>query len=147
MNKGIGSLLALQLIAVAVLPAQQDVAKFFPAAPTGFVTDVAHLLDDGQRQALEARLRHLQDVTGGDIAVVTLPTIGDLASSDVALAIGRAWKVGGKGEIGDKRRNSGLVMLIVPHTTDHGGAIAIQVAQGSRRARSPIRRLARFATR
>lgn len=130
-NKGIGSLLALQLAIAAALPAQQgDVAKLFPAQPAGFVTDVAKLLDDGQRDALEARLKHLQDVTGADIAVVTLPTIGDRSPEEVALAIGRSWKVGGKADIGDNRRNAGLVILLVPHTSDHKGEIRFEVGQG-----------------
>lgn len=106
------------------------IASLFPAQPTGFVTDAANLLDAAARSALEARLQHLQDVTGADIAVVTLPTIGDQAASDVALAIGRAWKVGGKAAIGDKRRNAGAVVLVVPRTADHRGAIFISTGQG-----------------
>jgi len=130
-KKGIGALLALQLAVALALPAQQEgIAKVFPAAPTGFVTDAAGLLDAGQLQALDARLQHLQDVSGADLAVVTLPTIGDYAAGDVALAIGRAWKVGPAAAIGDKRRNAGAVLLIVPHTADHAGAIFIGTGQG-----------------
>jgi uncharacterized protein len=130
-HKGIGSLLALQLAIVAALPAQQgEIVKLFPAQPTGFVTDVAHLLDAGQRDALEARLKHLQDVTGADIAVVTLPTIGDRSPQEVAFAIGRTWGVGGKAAIGDNRRNAGLVILLVPRTSDHKGEIRFEVGQG-----------------
>ncbi|MES1259854.1 MAG: TPM domain-containing protein, partial [Gemmatimonadota bacterium] len=128
--KGIGTLLALQLTVALALPAQQEIAKLFPPQPTGFVTDVAHLLDAEQAAGLEARLKHLQDVTGADIAVVTLPTIGDQDPAAVALAIGRAWKVGGKADIGDKRRNAGLVMLLVPRTSEHKGEIRIEVGQG-----------------
>jgi uncharacterized protein len=128
--KAIGTLLALQLMVAFALPAQQEITKLFPAAPTGFVTDVAHLLDAGQAAALEARLKHLQDVTGADIAVVTLPTIGDQDPAAVALMIGRTWKVGGKADIGDKRRNAGLVMLLVPRTSEHKGEIRIEVGQG-----------------
>lgn len=130
-NKGIGSLLAVQLVIATALPAQQgEIVKLFPAQPTGFVTDAAHLLDAGQRDALEARLRHLQDVTGADIAVVTLPTIGDRGPQEVALAIGRTWGVGGKAEIGDKRRNAGLVILLVPRTSEHNGEIRFEVGRG-----------------
>jgi uncharacterized protein len=130
-KKGIGTLLALQLALVTALAAQQaEVAKLFPAQPTGFVTDAAGLLDAGRRNALEARLQHLQDATGADIAVVTLPTIGDRAPAEVALAIGRAWGVGGKAAIGDRRRNAGLVILLVPRTSDHKGEIRFEVGQG-----------------
>lgn len=130
-NKGIGTLLALQLTVAVALPAQQvEIAKLFPAQPTGFVTDVAQLLDAGQLLALESRLRHLRDATGADIAVVTLPTIGDRTPEEVGIAIGRNWGVGGKAAIGDKRRNAGVVILLVPRTADHKGEIRFDVGQG-----------------
>ena len=53
--------------------------------------------------ALEARLEHLQEVTGADIAVVTLPTIGDYDAR-------RMWRspdrpgVGSRSEGGDRRQ-------------------------------------------
>jgi uncharacterized protein len=129
--KRVGAQLLLPLLLVARLAAQQgEIAKLFPSQPTGFVTDVAHLLDAAQAAALEVRLQHLQQVTGADIAVVTLPTIGDRSPQEVALAIGRAWQVGGKAEIGDRRRNAGLVMLLVPRTADHKGEIRLEVGQG-----------------
>ena len=109
---------------------QAGIAKLFPAQPTGYVTDVANLLDGSTRQALEARLEHLQAVTGADVAVVTLPTIGDYAPVDVATQIGRAWGVGAKAAIGDKRRNAGVVVLLVPHTGDHKGEIFIAPGLG-----------------
>jgi hypothetical protein len=39
--------------------------------------------------------------TGAEVAVVTLPSIGDRDAAEVALAIGRKWKVGRAAEIGD----------------------------------------------
>src|SRR2546428_5246141 len=41
----------------------------------------------------------------GEIAVVTLPDIGDREPADVALQIGRQWGVGAKGAAGDPAKN------------------------------------------
>lgn len=129
--KGIGALAAIQLALIGILPAQQaGITKLFPAQPTGYVTDVANLLDGSTRQALEARLEHLRAVTGAEVAVVTLPTIGDYAPVDVATQIGRAWGVGAKAAIGDNRRNAGVVFLLVPHTAEHKGEIFIAPGLG-----------------
>jgi uncharacterized protein len=129
--KGIGALAAIQLALTAALPAQQGgTGTVFPSQPTGYVTDAAHLLDAGTRDALEARLRHLKEVTGAEVAVVILPTIGDFAPADVARDIGRAWKVGANAAIGDKLRNAGAVVLLVPRTAEHKGQIYFSAGQG-----------------
>ncbi|MGH7593578.1 MAG: TPM domain-containing protein [Gemmatimonadales bacterium] len=129
--KGIGAIAALQLAWVTVLSGQQGgTASVFPAHATGYVTDAAHLLDTGTHDALEARLQHLKDVTGADVAVVILPTIGDYAPADVARDIGRAWKLGDSAAIGDKLRNAGAVVLLVPRTADHKGEIYFSAGQG-----------------
>lgn len=129
--KGIGAVAALQLALAAALPGQQGgTSTVFPAQPTGYVTDAAHLLDAATHDALEARLQHLKDVTGAEVAVVILPTIGDFAPADVARDIGRAWKVGANAAIGDKLRNAGAVVLLVPRTSDHKGEIYFSAGQG-----------------
>lgn len=110
-----------------------EIAQLFPAQPTGFVTDVANIIDPGTRDRIAARLRRLQDVTGGDIAVVTLRTIDDRTPSEVAMAIGRTWGVGGKFPIGDKRRDAGVVLLIVPRTETRQGEIRIETGTGAER--------------
>ncbi|MGH7583140.1 MAG: TPM domain-containing protein [Gemmatimonadales bacterium] len=126
-----GAVVVLQLLAVVAVGAQQNgVTKLFPAQPTGYVNDVAHLLDPATEQKLEARLQHLKDVTGAEVAVVTLPTIGDYDPADVALAIGRTWKVGANTAIGNATRNAASVILLVPHTADHKGSIWINAGQG-----------------
>lgn len=131
LRKGIGALLALQLIGAVAATAQDSAVRaLFPARPTGFVTDAANLLDQGTRARLEQRLEHLRQVTGAEVAVVTLPTIGDRPVEEVSLAIGRAWGVGANARIGDARRNAGLVMLLVPRTPEHKGEIRLEVGQG-----------------
>ena len=55
------------------------------------------------------RVVHYAGYAGAEMAVVTLPTIGDYAPSDVGVAIIRRWGIGAKAQVGDVRRNAGLV--------------------------------------
>lgn len=130
--KGIGLLFLLQL-AAAPLPAQgQGIERLFPAQPEGYVTDVAGVLDPSVRSRITELASRLRDATGAELAVVTLPTIGNYAAVDVSVAIGRAWGVGAKAEIGDARRNAGLVLLLVPRNPSdpNSGQIFIGTGQG-----------------
>jgi uncharacterized protein len=104
----------------------------FPARPTGMVTDVASLLDPALRDSLEDLLTRLRAATGAEVAVVTLPTIDDRDEAEVALDIGRAWGVGARAEVGDPRRNAGVVLLLVPRQNHQPGTghIRIEVGQG-----------------
>lgn len=99
--------------------------------PTGFVTDAAHLLSPQVRTELENHIRLVRDSTHGELAIVTLPTIGDRDVADVALQIGRAWGVGAKAEIGDPTRNTGVVLLVVPPNNGHRGAVRIEIGRGA----------------
>lgn len=132
MRKVIGAIAALQLTVLLSLSAQAGgVASLFPAQPTGMVTDVANIIDGPTRARIESRLTRLRDVTGAEVAVVTLPTIGDRAPVEVAVAIGRAWGVGAKAAIGSQQRNAGVVMLLVPRTAEHKGEIFIASGTGT----------------
>lgn len=129
--KAIGAVGGLQLgLAAAVLVAQQA-GPLFPAAPTGMVTDVAEIIPADVEARITTQLTRLRDSTGGEVAIVTLPDIGDHEASDVALDIGRSWGVGGKYPVGDRRRNAGAVLLVVPRTEDHGGTVYLASGQGT----------------
>jgi uncharacterized protein len=128
--KGIGLLLLLQLSLVPQLEAQGGISRLFPARPTGLVTDVAGVIDPGPETAITDLIERLRSATGAEIAVVTLPTIGDYPESDVALQIGRAWGVGSRASVGDPRRNNGVVLLIVPRQNGQPGTGAIFIATG-----------------
>src|SRR3954471_7923937 len=108
------------------------VDSLVPAQPVGFVNDFASVISADAAQSMDDLIRRLQGVTGAELAVVTLPSIGDREASEVALAVGRKWKVGAKAEIGDPRRNAGLVLLLVPRREGdpNSGQIRIEVGQG-----------------
>lgn len=131
--KATGLGLALQLAVFAgALAAQSPVDSLFPARPTGYLTDVAGVVDPASAATIDSIASRLRSVTGAEFAVVTLPTIGDYAASDVALAIGRAWGVGRAAQIGDVTRNAGLVILVVPRREGdpNSGHIFISTGQG-----------------
>ena len=108
------------------------VDSLVPPQPVGYVNDFASVVSAEAAQSMDDLIRRLLGVTGAELAVVTLPTIGDREASEVALAIGRKWKVGAKAEIGDPRRNAGLVLLLVPKREGdpNSGQIRIEVGQG-----------------
>jgi uncharacterized protein len=134
--KAIALLTGLQLAAgalaaLAALAAQDaGLRGLFPARPTGFVTDVAGIIDQAAEVRITDLAERLRSATGAEIAVVTLPTIGDREEADVAREIGRAWGVGAAAEIGDQRRNAGIVLLVVPRQGGRPGTGRVRVEVG-----------------
>ncbi len=120
----------LLLLVGAPMAAQEGVDRLFPAAPTGYLTDVAGVVDAASAARIEQVAKTLRERTGAELAVVTLPTVGQYEASDVALAIGRRWGVGAKADVGSPIRNAGMVILLVPRTQGQPGKIRIEVGQG-----------------
>lgn len=102
-------------------------------APVGYVNDFANVIAPDARQRLEALAERVRAATGGDVVVVTLPSLQGRPVEEVALRLGREWKVGGQGAIGEQARNAGVVILVVPkETADDGrGRCRIEVGQGA----------------
>lgn len=128
--KGIALAVALQLGAFGAARGHAQVEQYIPARPTGYLTDAAGVVDAANAARIEQVAKVLRERTGAEMAIVTLPTIGDREAGEVALEIGRRWGVGGRAEVGDERRNAGLVVLLVPRTADQRGKIRIEVGQG-----------------
>ncbi len=105
-------------------------AQIVIPAPRGYVNDFAGLLDAGAVAHMEAVIADVRVKTRGEIAVVTLPDIGDRAASDVAVQIGRQWGVGAKEEVGDPAKNLGVVILLVPQRNHRPGTGQIFIATG-----------------
>jgi len=99
-----------------------------PSPPRGYGTSTAEVVVDAASvlppTSVDRINRLAFDVhakSGGEMAVVTLPDIGIRAPSDIALQIGRAWGVGGNAAIGQRTRNAGVVILVVPKETSSDG--------------------------
>ena len=125
--EAIGALLLLQAIQV-------------PSPPRGYGTETAEIVVDQanvltpEDEALINRIAFdVKRKSGGEIAVVTLPDVGQRDGSDVALEIGRQWGVGANAEIGQATRNAGVVILLVPKETssDGQGRCRIQTGRGT----------------
>src|SRR5712671_5899720 len=106
------------------------VAQVQVPPPRGYVNDFAGVLDAASVTHMEAVIVEVRAKTRGEIAVVTLPDIGDRPAADVALQIGRQWGVGVKGEAGDPAKNLGVVVLLVPTKNHRPGTGQIFIATG-----------------
>lgn len=127
-------LLLAALVSQGLLPTQLSAQQpQLPAAPTGFVSDFAGVIPADQAAAMTRLIEIVQAGSQGEIAIVTLPDIAGRDAGDVALQLGRDWGVGAKANIGDRARNAGIVVLLVPKatSTDGNGHIAISVGQGA----------------
>ena len=129
--------LARLILAVALATQGQQVT--LPPPPRGYgttaaevVLDSAHVLSSDAIARLNAIAFDVHAKSGGEVAIVTLPDIGGRDVGDMALRIGRAWGVGANAAIGDRARNAGVVILVVPKETssDGQGHISIQTARG-----------------
>jgi uncharacterized protein len=99
-----------------------------PPAPRGYGTNTAEVVVDAANVLLPSTVDQINRIafdvhqkSGGEIAVVTLPDIGQRAPVDVALAIGRAWGVGANAAIGQRTRNAGVVIMLVPKESNSTG--------------------------
>jgi uncharacterized protein len=101
--------------------------------PRGLVNDFANVLPAASAARIEHIAQDVRDKSKGEIAVVTLSDLGGREVSEVALRIGREWKVGNMADIGDRSRNAGVVILIVPKETssDGRGHCRIETGQGA----------------
>ncbi|MDQ8146102.1 MAG: TPM domain-containing protein [Gemmatimonadota bacterium] len=121
-------LTALFSLWTTALTAQQPIP-----APTGLVSDFAGVIPAADADRMTRLAEAVKAATGGEIAVVTLPDIGGREASEIAHRIGREWGVGANSEIGDRARNAGVVILLVPKETasDGSGQIRIEIGQGA----------------
>jgi uncharacterized protein len=101
--------------------------------PRGLVNDFANVLSPESAARIERIAQDVRDKSKGEIAVVTLPDLGGRDVSEIALRIGREWKVGNLANIGDRTRNAGAVILLVPKETssDGRGYCRVETGQGA----------------
>ena len=75
--------------------------------PEGYVSDFAHVVDPQSKAALEQYAGRVEQVTGAQMALVTLRTLEGEPIDDVANTMYRDWGVGQKG------KNEGILLLLV----------------------------------
>ena len=80
-----------------------------PPALTGRVVDDAHVLSAGARADLEGKLADLENKSGIQLVVATVPSLGGQAIEPYANALFRAWK------LGEAKKNNGVLFLVAPN--------------------------------
>ena len=130
-------LLASVLLTSVLLAVPAGAARAQPGPkippPHGMVNDFAGVVPADQAARIERLALYVRARSGGEIAVVTLPDLAGRDITEVALRIGREWKVGANAPIGAAARNTGIVILVVPKETsrDGRGYVRIEVGQGT----------------
>lgn len=85
--------------------------------PVGYVNDFANVIPPEDEARIQTIVDEVRQKSGGEIVVVTLPSLEGRTRDEVALQIGREWRIGQEGEAGDRARNTGAVVLVVPRET------------------------------
>lgn len=99
-------LTAALLVCALCAPARaQDSAAGVPPY-AGYVTDDAHLFSDDRRAQLEGFLGQVQQRTGVQFAVLTVPDCGSEDPYAYKVRVFKAWG------IGNRERNDGLLLLV-----------------------------------
>jgi uncharacterized protein len=96
---------ALLLILQLAAPAFAD--PVFPKL-TGRVTDAAGVLPADVVARLDGKLKTLEDTTGTQLVVATVPDLGGYEIEEYGYQLGRAWAIGQKGQ------NNGAILIIAP---------------------------------
>ncbi|MET4684403.1 TPM domain-containing protein [Brevundimonas faecalis] len=92
---------------LAALPAFAAEIRF--PALTGRVVDDAQLLTPDQEHALTGKLAMLEQQTGDQLVVVTLPSLQDREIEDFGYQLGRHWG------IGQKENDGGALLIVAPN--------------------------------
>jgi uncharacterized protein len=94
----------LTLLFVGILRGQPSVPD--RPKPARLVNDFAHLLSGDEIRQLEQQLIAYDDSSSNQMAIITLPALGDYVIEDWALEIGRKWGVG------RKAKNNGVLVIV-----------------------------------
>jgi uncharacterized protein len=100
--------LAAFLFALLALFTAPAFAQTFPQF-TGLVTDAANILPADQKAALEVKLQALQQRTGHQLVVATIPDLQGYDIADYGYRLGRTWGVGLKGA------DNGAILIVAPN--------------------------------
>ncbi|MBU1075672.1 MAG: TPM domain-containing protein [Spirochaetes bacterium] len=79
---------------------------FLKVKPKGYVNDLANVLSSENVNSMELLLTKLERVSGIEIAVVTLPSIGDYTIEQAAVELFEKWGIGKKG------KDNGLLFIL-----------------------------------
>lgn len=99
----------LRAVTLAVFlgfPAMQAVAELAVPLLTGRIVDQAGMLG-GDVARVEMAIHGLEQATGGQMAILTMPTLGNDALESFSMRVAEKWKIGRKGQ------DNGALLLLV----------------------------------
>jgi len=100
---------ALVVVALALLAAfHSSAAPTFPPLNGQRVVDDAHVLTAQTQADLTTKLAALEQKSGDQVVVVTLPDLQGMEIEDYGYQLGRAWGIGQKG------KDNGLLFIVAP---------------------------------
>jgi uncharacterized protein len=102
-----GGLLVAVLAFFAIASVALAATPKFPAL-TGRVVDAAHILSPAAVAKLDGELAGLEQQTGHQLVVATVPDLQGFEIEDYGYQLGRAWQLGKKGV------NDGAILLVAP---------------------------------
>lgn len=79
-----------------------------PRTPADPVTDLAGMLSPGAGQRIDAELRRQWQAGRFQLAILTLPSLGDRPIEDISIQVARAWA------LGSKDASNGVLLLVAP---------------------------------
>lgn len=103
------ALILALILWLAALPGASLAADIRFPALTGRVVDDAQLLTPAQEQTLTGKLATLEQQTGDQLVVVTLPSLQDQEIEDFGYQLGRHWG------IGQKENDGGALLIVAPN--------------------------------
>jgi uncharacterized protein len=106
-SRGAGPLVVAVLALVALAGAALAAPTFPPLS--GRVVDAANLLSPEAEQGLTARLKTLEETSGRQMVVATIPDLQGYPIEDYGYQLGRAWG------IGDAKRDDGVLLIVAPN--------------------------------
>jgi uncharacterized protein len=115
---------------VALWPLAASAQQLQLPSPVGYVNDFANVITAERAAAIERVIEEVRQKSGGEIVVVTLPSLQGRTRDEVGLQIGREWRVGQSGQPGDAARNTGLIVLVVPRETSDDGRGHLKIETG-----------------
>ena len=96
------------LVAWTLVPALPVSAQTFPPL-TGRVVDAANLLDPAQEARLTGLSNGIEQASGRQLVVATVPDLQGYEIEEFGYRLGRAWK------IGQSEADNGIILLVAPN--------------------------------
>jgi uncharacterized protein len=106
---GLGKVPAGIFVALAIAAGlTAALAQELPAL-TGRVVDNAHILTPASQSSLETKLKDLEDKSGIQLVVATVPSLGGQDIEPYANDLARKWA------LGQKQKDNGVLLLVAPN--------------------------------